>query len=164
MPVARPTINELLKHYPSTEKIDRIALFKSIGWDREIDNPAFLDTCAIRGSIGLIGCGLPVKGRVKVLKGPHKDKWIEPGQRYLSLWLAQYWGQPEKCSTKEISKLAGRCGIISHFNINPISPIAQGHFDVLAPTPKDLYLCASHCFWSAAENWFWELPRGTLTE
>jgi hypothetical protein len=108
MPVARPTISEFLKHYPSTKEIDRAGLFKSIGWVREIDNLAFQDTCAIRGSIGLIGCDVPVKGRVQILAGPHKNKWIEPGQRYLSLWLAQYWGQPEKYRTSEISKLTGR--------------------------------------------------------
>ena len=47
MPVARPTISELLKHYPATKNINRDDLFRSIGWDREINNPAFLDTCAI---------------------------------------------------------------------------------------------------------------------
>lgn len=159
MPIARPTINEMTKHYPSTGRVTRIDLFKSIGWDREIDNPAFLDTCAIRTSIGLIGCGVPVKGRVKILAGPHKGKWIEPGQRYLSLWLRKYWGEPEKYRTNEIRRLAGRTGIISHFNIRPDSPIPQGHIDVLTPKPEDAMACASFCWWAAAENWFWELPR-----
>lgn len=159
MPVARPTIGELLKHYPATKQIGRVELFKTICWHREIDNPAFLDTCAIRGSIGLIGCGVPARGRVNILDGPHKGKWIEPEQRYLSLWLAKYWGKPEKCKTNEISRLVGRCGVISHFNINPSSPIPQGHFDVLAPSAKDAMECASNCWWTSAENWFWELPR-----
>jgi len=38
MPIARPTITEMTKHYPSTDKLGRPELFKSIGWDREIDN------------------------------------------------------------------------------------------------------------------------------
>jgi hypothetical protein len=163
MPVPRPTIGEFQKHYPSTDEMDRISLFKSIGWDRLLDNPAFNDTCAIRGSIGLIGCKVPLKGRVQILAGDHKGKWIEPGQHKLTIWLAHYWGQPdEKLATKDLRKLEGRHGIISHFNINPESPIAQGHFDVLDATPTELRRCASHCFWTAAETWFWELPSGKM--
>lgn len=163
MPVVRPTIEEMQKHYPSSFELRRDQLFKSIGWDREIDNPAFLDTCAIRGSIGLLGCNVPVKGRMQVLKGPLKGKWIEPGQQKLSVFLRDYWGPPEIIKTKDLFKLAGRCGVISHFNINPESPIAQGHFDVLDPTGTEPFKCASQCHWKAAETWFWPLLRGSAT-
>lgn len=161
MPVPRPTIEELQKHYPATSEIGREDLFKSIGWDSEIDNSAFLNTCAIRASIGLIGCRVPVKGRMKILKGELKNKLIEPGQHYLSLFLREYWGQPEKFKTNELFKLAGRCGVISFFDISPGSPIRQGHIDVLDPTPQKLFNCASYCQWKSAETWFWELPRAT---
>lgn len=158
MPAVRPTFTEMMKHYPSAnDGIDRPSLFKSIGWDREIDNLAFLDTCAIRGSIALIGCGVPVKGRVPILKGPYKGKWIEPGQAKLTLWLAKYWGEPEKYKTNEIRKLAGRCGVISHFNIR--ADTRQGHFDILKPNAGAAMECAGHCWWTSLENWFWELPR-----
>jgi len=100
MPIARPTIEEMQEHYPAAEELPRDELFRSIGWDREIDNIAFLDTCAIRASIGLIGCGVPLLGRVQIHKGPFKGKWIEPGQAKLSLWLAKYWGPPEKFSKR----------------------------------------------------------------
>lgn len=143
----RPIFDEFIKHYP--------------GWDRELNHPAFLDTCAIRGSIGLLNVGVPVKGRMKILKGEHKDKWIEPGQRNLTLWLANWWGPPdEKLAAKDVRKLAGRCGVISHFRIDPTSPIAQGHFDVLNPIETDPMKCASMCHWGSAETWFWELSRG----
>lgn len=161
---ARPSFDDLIKGYPSTQKLSREELFKSIGWDRELDNPAFADTCAIRGSLGLLSVGVPVRGRVKVLKGQYKDKWIEPGQRNLTLWLAEHWWGPpdEKLSSSKIAKLAGRPGIISHFRIDPASRISQGHFDVLDPSAEDPMACASHCFWAAAETWFWLLPRGIL--
>ena len=163
MPVVRPTIEEMQKHYPSSSELHRDVLFKSIGWDREIDNPAFLDTCAIRGSIGLLGCNVPVRGRMQILKGPLKGRSIEPGQQKLSVFLREYWGPPEKFKTNELFRLSGRCGVISHFNINPESPIAQGHFDILDPTPQDLFKCASKCHWGAGETWFWPLPRGSRT-
>jgi len=161
----RPTFDEFVKRYPSTWEIGRVELFRSIGWDRELDYPAFLDTCAIRGSIGLLNVGVPVKGRMKILKGEHKDKWIEPGQRDLTLWLANHWwGPPDhKVSAAQLGKLIGRHGVISHFRIDPASPIAHGHFDVLTPTEADPKKCASMCHWGAAETWVWELPRGVAS-
>lgn len=106
----RPIFDEFIKNYPASGKLPRDDLFKSIGWDRELNHPAFLDTCAIRGSIGLLNMGIPVKGRMKILKGEHKDKWIEPGQRNLTLWLANYWWGPpdEKLAAKDVRKEAGR--------------------------------------------------------
>jgi hypothetical protein len=161
MPIPRPLFGELEKHFPSNLDVSRVDLFRSIGWDDLLDNPSFIDTCAIRVSVGLIGAGVPVLGRMKIHKGAHKGKWIEPGQAKLSRWLARYWGPAEKFSTSELRLLQNRFGIISHFNITPTSPIAQGHIDVLSPLPGDLYRCLSMCHWTAAETWFWELPIGS---
>jgi hypothetical protein len=159
MAIARPTVAEFQKHFPSTNDIARADLFRAIGWDGLIDDPAYGNTCAIRGSIGLIGCNVPLKGRMQILGGPHKGKWIEPGQRSLSLWLAGYWGAPDKkLATDALGTLAGRHGIVSHFNIHPDIPGAQGHFDVLDASADDPFSCASHCFWTAQETWFWALP------
>lgn len=159
----RPLFDELAAHYPDVWQKTRFELFDEIGWERELNNPAFTDTCAIRGSIGLLSVGVPVQGRVQILKGPLKGKWIEPGQAKLTHWLASYWGPPDmKLKTKELFRLAGRCGVISHFNIHPNSPLGQGHFDVLSPTAGDPFHCASLCHWGAAETWFWELPRGLV--
>lgn len=106
---ARPIFDEFIRRYPSAWGHSREELFKSIGWERELKNPAFTDTCAIRGSIGLLNVGVPVKGRLRILKGEHKDKLIEPGQRNLTYWLASYWGPPdEKLAAKDLAKLAGR--------------------------------------------------------
>lgn len=98
---------------------------------------------------------------MKIHKGDQKGKWIEPGQAKLSHWLARYWGPAENFGANDVQLLQGRFGIISHFNINPESPIAQGHIDVLTPLPGDPLRCASRCHWKAAETWFWALPGGS---
>lgn len=163
MPNTRPLFHEFLRHYPSTWDMGREDLFKSIGWEDLLDNAAYINTCAIRLSIGLLGAKVPLKGRMRVNKGKFAGMMIEPGQRYLSNWLKEYWGNPEIYNASTVGYVRNRAGIISHFAIDPSSPIAQGHIDVLSPEAGDPFRCASLCHWKARTTWFWSLPLGAGT-
>lgn len=160
MPNARPLFHEFVSRYPSTWDMGREDLFKSIGWDDLIDNDAYLNTCAIRLSLGLLGARVPIRGRMRIKKGEFAGKLIEPGQRLLSEWLKGYWGQPEVYDAKTVGYVKNRSGVISHFAIDPRSPVGQGHIDVLSPTQGDPFRCESMCHWRARETWFWPLPLG----
>jgi hypothetical protein len=47
-------------------------------------NPGYINTCATRMSIALLGAGVNFVGRVLVKSGPYKDKRIEPGAKLLA--------------------------------------------------------------------------------
>lgn len=164
-----PSYTLLNAHYPRKE---RSQLFQDIGWDHLVDT--YKNTCAIRMSLCLHGCGVKLgesSGGEKVLKGPHKGKYIEIRQQALSERLSEIFGEPEKFSSKDhISKLAGRDGIASFFGIQGYDIGGQlgGHIDIVDSKVSESKLfgfifrrrqtfsCGTLCYLNdSKDTWFW---------
>ncbi len=155
----RPNFATIKNAYQDKHASPRDVLYQEIGWDDLINNPAYENTCAVRVSLALIKVGMRLPGRLVIKKGPHKGKMIEPGQAKLSHLLAQpnLLGLPEKCKMDDAPKMIGnRHGIISFFKIPTY--FNGGHIDLIAPNQGGVHRCASVCYWSASEVWFWALP------
>ena len=165
------TFAQLAKHYPTVAEFSHDALFVELGWHDLIRNPAFTNTCAIRLSYCLIRAGITIPGRIKIKAGPHKGKLIEPGQVKLSNILAnpQLFGKPVKFKPGDLaSNLKGKQGIISFMRIPGyvIDGALSGHIDLVHHERFfyfwDKYVCASSCYWQAAECLFWPLGQGEV--
>lgn len=156
----RPAFNTLWHNYHSSHIIKRPELFKEIGWDDLINNAAYENTCAIRISLALIKCGITIPdGRMQIKKGVYKGKRIEPGQAKLSLVLARasMLATPEKFKAREHENgIGNRTGIVSFFHLMP-GIYENGHIDLVAPHDGGPRKCASDCWWSSKEVWFWPL-------
>jgi len=86
----KPSFQLVHQHYPKVGK--REELYPLIGWTDLTDNPVFLDTCAIRMSMALLGAGVTLPGaRMVANDGTLKGKRIEPGQARLSGILKRIW-------------------------------------------------------------------------
>ncbi|MGF6275571.1 hypothetical protein ABIB38_003970 [Massilia sp. UYP11] len=90
----RPSFLRVLQHFPADSS--RHELYSEIGWDDLSNNPAYMNTCAVRMSYGLLRAGVPLPGaRMKAKSGALAGKYIEPGQAKLSEILKVVWGKPE---------------------------------------------------------------------
>jgi hypothetical protein len=144
-------------YYPSLAAFPRSKLYESLGWSDLTTNPAFADTCATRMSVALLRCAVQLPGaRMAVKAGVLKGEFIEPGQANLSRILERLWGRPEKYRGEK-EALAGikrRTGVISFYNIQGGR---GGHIDIIGMGNHDYLECASACYFTATEVWFWEL-------
>lgn len=148
--------------YPTKVPYDRAKLFELIGWDDLVANSNYENTCAIRVSIGLLGAGMTIPGRMKINKGNLKGKLIEPGQARLSNILARksMLGAPEKFKggTAAEKAIGMRRGIVSFWRIHPTwVGDNQGHIDLVSPGGRGFLACRGQCFFDAMEVWFWPL-------
>lgn len=158
--MAKPLFSHLAHHYPSNKNVSKEQLYRDLGWDDLIDNPAYDNTCAVRVSLALIKSGVPIKGRFRIHKGTHKGSSIEPGQARLSALLAQtsYFGPPEKFKPSSAAATIGtRNGVVSFMKIPGYLNGAGGHIDILSSSLGGFYACGSDCYWDSSEVWFWEL-------
>jgi hypothetical protein len=150
----------LMKAYPRKRDTDHDALFRLLGWDDLIPNPAYANTCAIRVSLALLRSGVHIpEGRLQIKAGTHKGKMIEPGQAKLSLILAKpsMLGKPEKYEHGKMEDGVGdRSGIVSFFQLIP-GLYMGGHIDIVSPVLGGIRACGTDCYWSAQEVWFWPL-------
>lgn len=156
----KPQFSILEKNYSSNRRVSKAELFEEIGWDDLISNAEYDNTCAIRVSLALIKSGVEVRGRMKINKGTHKGKLIEPGQARLSNLLATnfYFGTPEKYKTADAeSSIRLRSGVIAFWRIPGYLGGAGGHIDIVAPERGGVRGCGSQCFWNSSEVWFWPL-------
>jgi hypothetical protein len=155
----KPAFTVLQRRYPKSQKRD--VLFHEIGWDDLTNNPAYIDTCAIRMSIGLLGAGVTLPGaRMLAKAGELKGRRIEPGQANLSGILTRLWGKPEKYKDEKAAKagIGSRSGVVSFFRIKQLGiPTSAGHIDLTLPGLNGFQECARSCFFDAAEVWFWPL-------
>lgn len=137
--------------------VSRNDLFMEIGWEEFLDNPNYENTCAIRFSLALAKSGRPVgRGSHRILKGPHEGKRIEVNMRNLAYLLRtpEWLGNPEVLGAENPSNgIRGRQGIIAFHGI-PRFP-GSGHIDLVDAASN----CASDCYFTARENWFWPLPQ-----
>jgi hypothetical protein len=152
----RPNFQRLVASYPGRQT--REILFANIGWGDLIPNRAYLDTCAIRMSYGLLSAGVNLPGaRMKAHAGTLKGRFIEPGQAKLSAILKTIWGAPEVYAG-EVAARAGigaRTGVVSFFRI---SGGDGGHIDLIWKAPGSAFQdCARSCYFSAVTIWFWPL-------
>jgi hypothetical protein len=149
----------LRKNYPTHAQFDGAALYASIGHPAKGKDLSWQNTCAIRVSLALLGAHIPVgPGYMTVQAGPHKGKRIESRQKVLSEFLRQRLGQPEvyKDGYQAWSKIRPRRGIVSFMGIYG-NGSTQGHIDLIEPAEMDDLQCATSCYWSSAEVWFWPL-------
>ena len=154
----RPRFSALKWSFPRTA--DRETLFADLGWNDLVSNPAYLDTCAIRMSYGLLLAGVALPGaRMKAKGTTIAGKRIEPGQAKLSAILKRIWGAPEVYRGEPAARkgIGKRQGVVSFFRIHGISGIAGGHIDLVWPGDNGFADCARSCYFSAAEVWFWPL-------
>ncbi|MBL9043885.1 MAG: hypothetical protein JNM83_19890 [Myxococcales bacterium] len=160
-----PTFDSLWTNYSSNKDVTREALYKELGWDSLINNPSYENTCAVRVHLAFIKAKTDLTGRIKILKGPYKGKFIEPGQAALSNLLAakNALGAPVKIRTEELIKdstpIWSKTGIISFMGIPGYNNGRGGHIDLLK-TGRDVsgnFLCGSDCYWGSKEVWFWEV-------
>jgi hypothetical protein len=156
----RPPFTLLASHYPSNRNVPQEDLFREIGWDDLIGNPAYVNTCAIRVSLALIKAGTRIRGRLAIKKGLFKGKAIEPGQAKLSLMLAEaaYFDKPEKFKTTAAEAAIGeRKGVVAFWKIPGYLNGQGGHIDIVAPALGGIRVCGSGCYWDSSEVWFWSL-------
>jgi hypothetical protein len=152
----RPSFDIMFKSYPRRRDYVRDALYDSLGWPDLKSNPAYHDTCAIRLSVALAGAGVAIPGRLFIKAGPLKGKSVEPGQKALSIILKGEWGAPEVYKNEDGARrgIASRRGVVSFFRIDG-SP--QGHIDLVEPSSNGFHECATACYFSSLEIWFWPL-------
>jgi hypothetical protein len=154
----KPSFGMLYQHYPKAGK--REELYPLIGWSDLVNNPAFLDTCAIRMSMALLGAGVALpSARMVASDGTLKGKRIEPGQARLSGILKRIWGAPEVFMGERGAHagIGARTGVVSFFRIHGGGPSDGGHIDLIWPSDGGFFRCARSCYFSAVEIWFWPL-------
>ena len=157
---------KLRMHFPDTQSVGPDELYHWIGYPENIGNPNFLNTCAIRLSLALLGAGYPNPGVWPIKAGKYKDRMIETRQRKLSNWLVRQVGQPEKFKggVDAEAKIGARRGIVSFFSIYG-DDRAQGHIAIISKDRWGTYTrcgqeidgTATGCYWASKEVWFWEL-------
>ena len=158
---------KLRMHFPDTQSVLPEELYQWIGYPENIGNPNFLNTCAIRLSLALLGAGYPNPGAWPIRAGKYKGRAIETKQRKLANWLVRQLGQPEKFKSRQDAeaKIGARRGIVSFFNIYG-DENAQGHIAIVAQDRWGLYIrcgqeidgTATGCYWSSKAVWFWPFP------
>jgi hypothetical protein len=155
----KPTYSELRTKYPDRRSVSGEELYQWIGYPSYATDPRYLNTCAVRMSLGLVRCGVPISpGRLRVRAGECKGKMLEPGQANLSRILVRLWGEPEKYKGGFAAKkgIGNRHGVVSFYRLwSPTDQ--QGHIDMVAPYAGDNLTCEEDCYWMSAEVWFWSL-------
>jgi hypothetical protein len=157
--MAKITYAALRRHYPTHEQFDGAALYASIGHPDKGRNPSWQNTCAIRVSLALLGAGVAITpGFLTALSGPYKGRRIESRQKILSNFLRARLGQPEVYQNgyRAWSQIRPRHGIVSFYRLNGAWD-TQGHIDLIEPATMNDLQCASACYWSSSEIWFWPL-------
>jgi len=153
----KPSFMHLSQAYDRYQAMDTASLYKEIGWTDVIGKDAWANTCAVRLSLALLHCGVPLIGRFAIHSGPLKGQLIEIVQNRLSDQLIRLFGAPEIFGHAEARKnnyrdLFGKTGVISFMRI---PDYAGGHID-LADYRQD-WLCRRACYFDASSIRFWSL-------
>ncbi|MGO4156936.1 T6SS effector amidase Tae4 family protein [Cupriavidus sp. YAF13] len=116
----------------AAQRRSRLALFRQIGWESRVDDPACENACAIRMSLALIECGVHVDGNDPILVGRYKGMKIETSRARLAEQLSgpAYLGAPRQMDIPNLEGLVTwtEQGIIS-FDETP--GCDGGHIDLL---------------------------------
>jgi hypothetical protein len=172
--MAKPSFLKLRDNYPYPSKLNHDQLFETLGWDDLKGNSAYNNTCAIRMSYCLIQSGVDISGRLKILKGDHKGKMIDPGQKSLTSQMKNLFDQPQvfKNSQENSFIINKKKGIVSFMDIDgyrDASGNSSGHIDLIWTEKNSTTIfgwelwssirneCGSHCYWTdSKEILFWE--------
>jgi len=146
--------NRVISGFKSKEDV-----YGEIGYnfyDLARQNPAYINTCAVRMSLALIKVGVHFTGRLKIKGGPYKGMMIEPGAKLLADQLARptLFGRPAIFSSRDaMTRLRGKRGMVLFWKM---SGYGGGHIDLIeiATTAQ---VCHSACPDSSKEIWFWSL-------
>jgi hypothetical protein len=160
----RPPFAALERGYHSSDPahpsyLDGRSVYARIGLDLDAfvgDDPAYVNTCAVRMSIALLEAGVRFAGRIRIRSGPHRGQHIEPGAKLLADQLARpaVFDRPEFLEPASASRrIAARRGLIF---FHKIRGYGGGHLDLIEPRTR-IPVCASHCYFDCKEVWFWEL-------
>jgi hypothetical protein len=163
----RPPYALLAAGYPKKPKyegdkrgVDTAALYASIGRPEYANSFDMRNTCAVRVSMALLAAGIqPSPGHMTVKAGRFAGKRIEQSQKILSAFLRRRLGQPEvyKNGYQAWRQIRPRRGIVSFYHVNGGDWDTQGHIDLVEPADMNDLQCASACYWSSTEVWFWPL-------
>ncbi|MCC6070945.1 T6SS effector amidase Tae4 family protein [Massilia sp. GCM10020059] len=157
----RPTYAALEVAYPS-KSMPRAQLYEELGIGELTNKAEYENTCAIRLSYAVTKAGLALrKGGLRINKGVHKGKRIEPSMRKLAEHLAEMWGPPERYASEEAARSGiGRRKGVAAFFFGEILPLAgaQGHIDIIKASANGYFQCAGACFFGPKNKiWFWPL-------
>jgi hypothetical protein len=142
----RPPYAALRAAFPQRNQVPMPALYASIGHPEYATDGRMINTCAVRLSVALVGCGVPIQpGNITVLAGKHVGARLESGQARLS-----------KCLTRLCKALRNRRGVINFHQLYGATD-QQGHVDLVAPDTWGEAICADDCYWQSVEVLFWPL-------
>jgi hypothetical protein len=122
------------------------------------DDPAYVNTCAVRMSLALLEAGVKFAGRIRIRSGPHRGQHIEAGAKLLADQLARpaVFDRPQLLEPVTASRRIGsRRGLIF---FHKIRGYGGGHLDLIEPRTR-IAVCASHCYFDCKEVQFWELEE-----
>jgi len=135
-------------------------LYAEIGYELSAltkQSVGYVNTCAVRMSLALLGTGTPFMGRLSIKAGKHKGKRFEPGAKLLAdqLVTRTALGAPEifTDAASATTGLSKKRGVVF---FNKITGYDGGHIDLLEPGNASP-LCNSHCYFNCREVWFWGL-------
>jgi Type VI secretion system (T6SS), amidase effector protein 4 len=152
------------KHYSDLDKKDprnitNETLFAEIGREELSKEPEYINTCALRMSLALLKCGVPIAGRLVIKNGPYKGRKLEQGAKNLADMLAQpsYLGKPTYLEPATALRTIGvKTGIAFFWKIFGYSGGSNSHID-LVYSERSATICHSHCYTGCREIWFWAL-------
>lgn len=157
----KPLYAVLRSKYPDRRSVSAEELYQWIGHPELVKDINWVNTCAIRMSLGLIRSGVHLPGeRLLVKSGECKGKLLQPSQAKLSAFLAHAWGMPEKYQGGMDAQrgIGQRQGVISFHHLwGPTD--RQGHIDLVAPANNHFneLACEEDCYWLSTQVWFWPL-------
>ena len=143
----------------NTNYVDKKRLYEEIGYDINAlvrQNAGYENTCATRVSLALIKSGVHFAGRLRIKKGTHEGRFVEPGAKLLADQLSRsaVFGRPQVLRPAEaVSHLQGRKGVVFFWKI---TGYGGGHIDLIE-TENAVQVCNSACYFSSQEVWFWLL-------
>lgn len=143
----------------NTNYVDKKRLYEEVGYDIDAlirQNAGYENTCATRVSLALLKSGVHFAGRLKIKKGAHEGRAIEPGAKLLADQLSRsgVFGRPLVLQpTEAVRRLQGRKGVVFFWKI---AGYGGGHIDLIE-TVDAVQVCNSACYFSSQEVWFWPL-------
>lgn len=155
----RPPYAALRAGFPQKNQVPMPALYASIGHPEYATDGRMINTCAVRLSVALVGCGVPIRpGNITVLAGKHVGARLESGQARLSNCLTRLWGAPERFDSGPAARkaLLNSRGVINFHQLYGATD-QQGHIDLVAPDTWGEAICADDCYWQSVEVLFWPL-------
>lgn len=159
--MSKPSFVSLRANYPDKIDMPPERLYQEIGRPDLSNDPNWKNTCAVRVSLALVKSGMKIDtGHMTIMTGKHKGSKIEQNQVRLSRYLSRgsVLGEPEKVigGGAAAKGIGARRGIVSFFKLNGQAD-TQGHIDLVQPSTGGYQACASRCFWTSVEIWFWPL-------